>query len=267
MTPLSKRPVVVLGGGVSGLAMTYFMASRHPEQRVVLVEGSGRMGGWIASQRQDKQHLMELGPRSLRTAGHGHHTLRLVDELGIGGELVVADASNAGVKSRFIYKGGRLHELPSGLLSLAKSLTAPMSLTRGLVGEILREPFKPAKGGDDDESIHAFVKRRLGTNFADNFIDPLVHGIFAGDARQLSVRACFPFLWEAERARGSIILGALFPASSAAQKPLYETDFDTTGPTNPTVQHALRSGRMVSFRNGLETLVHGIRIPPRQRYC
>lgn len=102
--------------------------------------------------------------------------------------------------------------LPASLSSLlASHLTTPQ--LRGLLPAILQEPLRksnrhPIK--EDDESAYSLVARRFGDRFAREYFSAIVHGIYAADSRSLSVRAAFPFLWEAERRGGGSVLRGLF---------------------------------------------------------
>uniref|UniRef100_A0A3Q3EFG3 Protoporphyrinogen oxidase n=1 Tax=Labrus bergylta TaxID=56723 RepID=A0A3Q3EFG3_9LABR len=105
-------------------------------------------------------------------------------------EILPVTYSHVASKNRFLYVNEQLHRMPSGPSGLLR--TAP--------------PFSRPL---EDETIHSFVSRRLGGELADIAIDSLCRGVFAGDCRKLSVRSCFPVLYNAEQRRGSIILGML----------------------------------------------------------
>lgn len=85
---------------------------------------------------------------------------------------------------------------------------------RKVLPQLLLEPFRPRSklhtSGHGDESVDAFFARRFGRPLAEEMISAMIHGIYAGDSRKLSVRAVFPQLWEAEREFGSVILAGLF---------------------------------------------------------
>ena len=74
---------------------------------------------------------------------------------------------------------------------------------------IFREAFKSRSTLTADESVDSFVKRRFGASFAENVLSALVHGIYAGDTRQLSIQAVFPSLWKLEQRYGSVVKGIL----------------------------------------------------------
>lgn len=85
---------------------------------------------------------------------------------------------------------------------------------RKVLPQLLLEPFRPRSklhtSGHGDESVDSFFSRRFGKPLAEEMISAMIHGIYAGDSRKLSVRAVFPQLWEAEREFGSVILAGLF---------------------------------------------------------
>ncbi|GAA5832599.1 hypothetical protein JCM3770_004790, partial [Rhodotorula araucariae] len=88
-------------------------------------------------------------------------------------------------------------------------------LIRRIFPSLLLEPFRPrsalhAREDGGDESVDTFFARRFGRVLADEMLSAMIHGIYAGDARRLSVRAVFPQLWEAERECGSVVLAGLF---------------------------------------------------------
>lgn len=226
------RKIVVLGGGISGLSAAWFLKQRHGDAvEVTVLESSGRFGGWIQTVRHEG-FLFELGPRSCRAHGSGIETLKLIEELDLQNETVVASPA---ARKRFLYTGRRLRSLPKGPLSFFLS-----SVTRPLLLPLLRE-FRIPPANLADESIHHFFERRLGSYAACTFADPLVSGIFAGDPRRLSLKSCFPLLHQWEMDRGSIVKG-LFARKPALQTP------------SSFVQSIAKQG-LFSLKNGMQQLV------------
>mgnify|MGYP001599578569 CR=1 FL=1 len=134
--------------------------------------------------------------------------------LGLTNELITVPKTAASAKKRFVYYPSSLTLLPS---SLATAVTAAFTkpIIRSAIPGILLEPFRPRSplhslpdGGD--ESVDAFFSRRFGTPLAENMISAMIHGIYSGDTRRLSIRAVFPGLWEAEREWGSVVRAGLF---------------------------------------------------------
>uniref|UniRef100_A0A673XA59 Protoporphyrinogen oxidase n=1 Tax=Salmo trutta TaxID=8032 RepID=A0A673XA59_SALTR len=194
-----QKTVAVLGGGIGGLSACFHLSK-------MLLEGDGRFGGWLSSTRREDGAVFEHGPRGIRPAGDvGRNTLNMVEELGLESEVLPVTYDHVASKNRCLYVGGQLHKMPSGLGGVMRTVP-PFS--RPLVQSVLKE-ILTSRGKEEDESVHSFVSRRLGTELADIAIDSLCRGVFAGDCRKLSVRSCLPPLYNAEKARGSIILGML----------------------------------------------------------
>ncbi|XP_035659829.1 protoporphyrinogen oxidase-like [Branchiostoma floridae] len=202
--------VAVIGGGISGLSAAYYLSKApHLVNKVVLLEGSSRLGGWLQSTRTEEGAIFEHGPRSLRVAGEpGANILGMADDLGLTDQILPVLPSHEGAKNRFIYAGGKLHKLPSNFRGLFRRYELFANQSPALMG--LREPFVKGRQEEGDESVHSFFCRRLGKQFTDNAIDPMVRGIYGGDCRQLSVQALFPSIQQAERRKGSITRGLLF---------------------------------------------------------
>lgn len=212
--------VAVLGGGIGGLAAAHYLRMSAPSTKVLLLESSGRLGGWLWSSRRADGAVFELGPRGVRPVGAvGRNTLNLVEELGLEPEVIPVTYSHVASQNRFLFVRGRLWRMPAGLRGLLRT-TPPFS--RPLLPLLLREVFVP-KSQRQDESLHAFVSRRFSSELANIAVDSLCRGVFAGDCRRLSVGACFPELLKAERYRGSVVLGMLLgtgPKPEVAPGPL-----------------------------------------------
>ncbi|XP_032017091.1 protoporphyrinogen oxidase isoform X2 [Hylobates moloch] len=234
------RTVVVLGGGISGLAASYHLSRAPCPPKVVLVESSERLGGWIRSVRGPNGAIFELGPRGIRPAGAlGARTLLLVSELGLDSEVLPVRGDHPAAQNRFLYVGGALHALPTGLRGLLRP-SPPFS--RPLFWAGLRELTKP-RGKEPDETVHSFAQRRLGPEVASLAMDSLCRGVFAGNSRELSIRSCFPSLFQAEQTHRSILLGLLLGAGRTPQ------------PDSALIRQALAERwSQWSLRGGLEML-------------
>ncbi|KAM6218822.1 protoporphyrinogen oxidase isoform 2-T2 [Rhynchocyon petersi] len=208
------RTVVILGGGISGLAAGYHLTRVPDPPKVVVVEGSKRLGGWIRSVRGPNGAIFELGPRGIRPAGAlGARTLLMVSELGLDSEVLPVRGNHPAAQNRFLYVGGMLHALPSGLRGLFRP-SPPFSKPLFWAG--LRELTKP-RGKEPDETVHSFAQRRLGPEVASLAMDSLCRGVFAGNSHELSIRSCFPSLFQAEQTHRSVLLGMLLGAGQSPQ--------------------------------------------------
>ncbi|MCC5831539.1 MAG: protoporphyrinogen oxidase [Chlamydiales bacterium] len=204
------KRVIIIGAGISGLAAGWF--HKQKGHRVTIVEKSGRAGGWIRSIRENG-FLFEKGPRGFRPAGKGKRTLALVKELGLESELVAADKA---ARKRYVVLNGGL-----------RPFSFPLLLRQGIIGAYLRDRWAPATE-EEDETISDFCTRRFNPKITRNLVDPLVKGIFGGDIEKLSMRSCFPLVWEAEK-KGPVVKNL----SKEKEKP---------------------PASLYSFREGMETL-------------
>ena len=179
--------VLIVGGGITGLAAAWYIKKKNPDCHITLLEKSNRLGGSIQTHRENGL-LFELGPRTFRL-GASPKLLQLINDLGLDILISKTDSTRY-----LLYKGA----LRSSLFFL------PM-----LLPHLFKEPFiKPTE--KKDESIYDFAARRFSPKIANTLFDPLALGIYAGDIRRLSMRACFPTLFEWEQKQGSLLKGFLF---------------------------------------------------------
>lgn len=207
--------VAVVGGGITGLAAAYGLvqAGGLRGAEVTLYEQAQRLGGKILTERIDG-FLLEAGPDSFLTSKP--EAVALSQALGLGEELVGTGPH----RTVYVLSRGRLHPLPEGLALVAPTKVLPF-LRSGLFtlpekARIGAELLLPPRTGDGDESLGAFVRRRLGQAALDRIAAPLLAGIYAGDAEQLSLEATFPLLRDLERRHGSVIAGMLARRRAAA---------------------------------------------------
>ncbi|XP_025934864.1 protoporphyrinogen oxidase isoform X2 [Apteryx rowi] len=204
--------------------------------QVVLLEASARVGGWLQSTRTEDGAVFEHGPRGIRPVGAvGRDTLHMVSELGLEGDILPVPGDHPASRNRFLYVRGALHKLPSGLGGLLRPVP-PFS--RALFWSGLRDLLAPTST-QPDETVHAFVCRRFGEEVADIAVDSLCRGVFAGDCRALSVRSCFPALFEAERHRRSVLLGLVL---GRGKKPGAESPLSRRARAERWSQWSLRGG-------------------------
>jgi oxygen-dependent protoporphyrinogen oxidase len=191
--------IVVVGGGITGLAAA-FEAARRGVAALVL-ESSPKPGGLIRTERTGG-FTIDAGPDSLLVQKPA--AIQLCEELGLSGQLMTTRKP----RTAYVLRDGRLHRLPSpSVLGIPTSLTAlgrydlldwPARLRVAL------EPLIPERAADD-ESVAAFFRRRFGAATVDLIAEPLLGGIHAGDIEQLSMRSVFPRLVEAARRPGGVM--------------------------------------------------------------
>jgi len=231
-----SRRVVVIGGGVAGLAAAQALSSAQDGPQVTLLESSERVGGRIRTVPFGGVRL-DVGPDALLSRAPGG--VELCRSLGLGDELVPCADGGA-----YIWSRGRLRRLPAGLLAglpagpgdlLRSRILSPAGVGRASLDFVL-----PANAPHGDEAIGALVRRRLGAQVLDRLIDPLLGGINAGHCDDLSVAAGAPYLATAARANRSLVRGM------RATMPSPPGGGESVAPRPPV---------FLSLRGGLETLV------------
>ncbi len=237
-------PALVVGAGISGLACAYYLCKSGIDAQIV--ETSPRPGGMIRSERRDG-YLLELGPQSFSSTPQ---LAGLCRDLGIELELVTAPPR----APRFLALGGQLKPAP---------LSPPAFFTSSLFSlrtkaSVLRDLFGHTAPPESDESVAAFIRRKLSAELLDKLVGPFVSGIYAGDPEKLSLRASFPQLHEAERATGSVIRGMLRAAKSKP-KPHHKPTLQSFREGNETLVRALAASLGLALRCGHEviSLQHG----------
>ncbi len=194
------KPVAIIGGGITGLTAAFCLKQR--DIPVILLEASARVGGVIQSVRRDG-YLAEFGPNSILETSPVISDL--VRDLGLESRRLYSDPS---AEKRFVVRDKRPVEIPT---SAARFLTTPLFSAAAKL-RVLAEPFIRRAPAGLEESIAQFVQRRLGQEFLDYAIDPLVAGIYAGNPRLLSVSQAFPKLHLLEQRYRSLFLGQFLGA-------------------------------------------------------
>lgn len=185
---MEKKKILILGAGISGLSLAYYLR-KHPFFEITLLEKEGRAGGWIGQDRCE-EFFFEQGPRTFRYA-KAQDILAMVKELELEEEIIFSHDKS---KRKYVWIEDRLRKAPIWNFSFLKG--------------VLKEWAVP-KGVHEDESIWNFACRRFNSKIAAQVFDPMTVGVYAGDVKKLSVRACFPFLKEWEDRYGSVTKGIL----------------------------------------------------------
>lgn len=201
--------VVVVGGGIAGLAAARRLGSIAPDAAIVLVEREERLGGKIRTEHVDG-FVVEAAPDSFLT--RKARGVGLCDELGLSGELIVRRPEHRG---SFVRHGDHLHPLPEGLTGMIPTSLEALEESELLSSEgkvrFASEPDVPPRPGHEDESVAAFVSRRFGREAYEALVEPLMTGIYGGDGDQLSLQATFPQLRAIELTHGSVLRGLSGP--------------------------------------------------------
>jgi oxygen-dependent protoporphyrinogen oxidase len=195
--------VVVIGGGITGLAAAHRLTKHIGAQNVTLIESAPRLGGKISTTHVDG-FVLEGGPDCFLASKPA--ATQLCEALGLGAHII---GTNPALRRSFVKRGTELHPLPDGITGLVPSRILPLisSSVLSMTGRAraAMEMFVPRLKGDEDESVASFVRRRFGDEAWQWLVEPLLSGIYAGDGEQLSVGATFPQLRETERRDGSLL--------------------------------------------------------------
>ncbi len=225
---MTRTRVVVVGGGITGLALAFTLLEETERQGspvdLTLLEAADEAGGHARTIQEDG-FLVESGPNGF--LDREPETLDLVRALGLESRMVEARPE----PSRFIVRAGRLCRVPTS----PSSLLASDALSAGGKLRLLMEPLARRAPEGADETVFDFACRRIGREAAETLVDSLVSGICAGDSRALSVRALFPLIVKMEREHGSLI-GAMIARR----------------------RRGARRARLLSFDDGLSTLTREI---------
>ena len=209
---MRKTPyqVVIIGGGISGLATAFAMMEEARKNQIAvqctIVEQDTRWGGKILT-HVTEDLLIEGGPDSFLTSKPW--ALELCRTLGLHDQLI---STNAQHNQTFSFCHGALRELPQGLLAFRPQrvdtlVSSGLLSWKGMVRMVAERFWPRPSPWPADESLAGFFRRRFGTEAFDYLIEPLVAGIYAGDADELSIEATFPRFRELERDHGSVIKG------------------------------------------------------------
>ncbi len=217
------KDVLIVGGGITGLTLAWALGERGIDTQVL--EMRPHAGGNIRTLRLDN-YLIDLGPNSLLERP-GQGLAQILDALSLRPHVVEA---NPIASRRYVSRDGRALALPMSPMAF---LRTPIFSLMGKL-RLLQEPF--IKPPSEEESVAAFVCRRLGPEFLDWAVDPFISGVYAGDAEKLSVRAATAKVYALEAESGSLIRGALKRARQGR----------ASGP--------VPRGRLIGFHPGMQAL-------------
>lgn len=239
--------VAVVGGGVAGLATAVNLRDRARAQdipvRVTVFDRGRDAGGNLQTLRRDGWQL-EWGPNGF--LDNEPATLRMVTRLGLDEALL---RSSDVTRRRFLLVNGRIQEIPTAPLAFVRSGLLPLSGKLRMAGEFFvpgrKDLGRAAEDIATDETIADFGRRRLGRAFTEVMLDPMVKGIFGGDAEELSLAAAFPRMIELERQHGGLFKAMIKLARERKKQKKSATD---AGP----------SGTLHSFQGGMGQLIDAL---------
>jgi protoporphyrinogen/coproporphyrinogen III oxidase len=234
--------VVIIGGGITGLTAAFRL--RRAADRVAypvrctILEASPRFGGKIETLREGP-FVIETGPDSIlarKPAG-----VRLIRDLGIESEVV---SINQAAQKTYILHNGTLHDLPAGTNLGIPATLKPFSKKNTLVSRngklrALQDLVLPVEQTGPDISLGRLLKGRLGDEWVNQLCEPILAGIYAGSADDLSTAATFPQFLQMLKESKSLIRGSS-QVRRRAQKAVVNTE-ETGRSAFITLKHGLSS--------------------------
>lgn len=198
--------IAIIGGGISGLSAAFALQRIRQEQNLpieyALFERASRLGGVMVTDRVD-DCLIEAGPDSFLT--EKPWAIELCKQVGLGDQLI---GSNDPDRKTYIVVKNKLIEIPDGLMFMVPTKITPALLSplfsKATKLRMAREWFHPPHRAVADETVAAMVERHYGPEMVERLADPLLSGVYGGEASQLSVRAVLPRFAEMEAKHGSL---------------------------------------------------------------
>jgi protoporphyrinogen/coproporphyrinogen III oxidase len=204
------KRIAIIGGGIAGLSAAFYLEKARragADLQWALFEKSDRLGGVIQTERHDG-FVIEAGPDSFLSIKPD--AARLCQELGLGDQLI---PSNDASRKTYILVKGSLVPIPHGLEFMVPTRIWPMATTPlfsfSTKLRMAAELFSSARRDSGDESVGAFVRRHFGQEMVDRVAEPLLAGVYGGNAERLSIRAVLPRFAEMERQHGSLVRATL----------------------------------------------------------
>jgi len=224
--------VAIIGGGISGLSAAFYLGKERANGapvEYVLYDSEPRLGGSMFSE-QIEGCVVEAGPDSFLT--EKPWASNLCQELGLGDQLI---GSNDAERKTYILVNNRLIAMPDGLMFMVPTKLVPTVMTSlfswGTKFRMGLELLHPPRAVGHDETVAQMVERHFGKEVVDRLADPLLSGVYGGDAASLSVRAVLPRFVEMEEKYGSLsramivahnkMLEARKKTPNAAPRPLF----------------------------------------------
>ncbi|MFF6901234.1 protoporphyrinogen oxidase [Streptomyces hydrogenans] len=209
--PHAGPHAVVVGGGITGLAAALRLLAAGA--RVTLLEADGRLGGKLLA-GEIAGAPVDLGAESL--LARRPEAVALAERVGLGDRLRSPATTTASVWSR-----SRLVPMPKGHVM---GVPGTADAVAGLLSEealrrIERDPELPPTELGDDTAIGAYVAARMGHEVVDRLVEPLLGGVYAGDAYRISMKAAVPALFEAARRHPSLTAAVRAVQASGAAVP------------------------------------------------
>lgn len=230
---------VIVGGGISGLSAAYYLKdicrSRNIVPDLEILEAGNKLGG-VISTNYERGFIIDEGPDSFIT--NKPIIIELLSKLGLENQLIFTNDKN---RRAYVYLNKKLYPLPEGFL-----MFAPANLNTFFKSQLFSfncklrtlADFLLPKSTEKDESVYSFVTRRFGKEIYYKAAQPMIGGIYTGDAKKLSMKATMPQLYNLEKKYRSVLSG------------IRKSDIFSKGE-----QSGARYVLFASLKNGMQVLV------------
>lgn len=237
----SKKQIVIIGGGITGLTAAYYLQKEvrenHLPYTVKLIEASHRLGGQMQTYKKDG-YLIERGPDSFLETKE--KAIVLANEVGMANRLVHNIPGTT-----YILANDQLHTIPGGSVMGIPTEIGPFMTTKlfSIPGKLraAADLILPRSHAENDQSLGGFFRRRLGDEVVENLIEPLLSGIYAGDIDKMSLMTLFPHFQQVEKKYRSLIIG-----------------MKKSTPPRPKESPKKNKGAFLAFETGLQSFADAI---------
>ncbi len=208
--------IVIVGGGISGLAAAWALADELPSAEVIVLESAAEVGGKL---RIDQIAGISVDVGAEAVLARRPEAVGLIEQVGLAGEVIAPLTTAARIRA-----GGRLHPLPAktmmGIPTDVAATRASGVLDEDALARIAAEPdTEPLPPQDADVAVGTLVRSRLGDEVADRLVEPLLGGVYAGRANELSLHATMPMLFARLAEGGSLVRAAQALVDSGPRDP------------------------------------------------
>ncbi|NYJ08953.1 protoporphyrinogen oxidase [Petropleomorpha daqingensis] len=245
--------IAIVGAGITGLAAAYEWRRRRPDDEIVVLEAGDRIGGKLRRIRL-AGHWYDTGPEAM--LARVPEAVRLVEQLGLADQLVAPATTQASV----VLPDGR-HPLPAGTVLGVPASADDLEgfLSPDGVARVRAESDLPPVTLEGDVGVGVLLRERLGDEVVDRLVEPLLGGVYAGRADELSLAATMPALAGQLPRAGSVLAAAAAARDAGARSrgdadgPVFVTVSDGIG----ALPEALVAAARADVRLG--NPVHGLR--------
>lgn len=230
--------VAIIGAGITGLSSAFFIKKHFPNVDITIYEASDVPGGKIKTVSRDG-YTIELGPESY--LGRKSIMTEVAKEVGIPEEDIITNQTG----QSYIFARNQLYPIPGGSILGIPTDIKPFVTTKLIsfkgklraLKDLTRKPILM----NEDISVGAFFRYRLGDEILENLIEPLLSGIYGTDIDKLSLMSTFPNFKTLEDTHGSIMKGMQKVRLHREKQDQHNTE----GP----------QGQFKQFRHGLYDLI------------